>query len=148
MRQILSGQYMDVVIRFWGFAGIVGAAEDDCWEWSTDLNKDGYGRFNLGGQKVLAHRFAYALMFGDMPKGLVSDHSCRNRRCVNPWHIEPVTNVENVLRGESLFAQKKRWTHCMRGHLLAGSNLRIRKNGTRFCRACDRDRARQRRGVQ
>ena len=55
-RQILSGQYMDIVTRFWGSACIVGAAEDDCWEWSAYLNKDGYGIFSFGQEKVLAHR--------------------------------------------------------------------------------------------
>jgi late competence protein required for DNA uptake (superfamily II DNA/RNA helicase) len=57
--------------------------------------------------------------------------------------MELVTSVENVLRGESLFVQKKRQTHCIRGHALSGRNLRIRDNGTRFCRECDRLRRQQ-----
>ena len=128
--------------KFWANARIIGASEDDCWEWAGPINNYGYGRFHVNGKRMQAHRAAYILKFGSIPVGLVNDHLCRNRKCVNPSHLEPVTNVVNVMRGQSPYAQKKRQTHCIRGHLLAGANLKVRKNGTRFCRACDRDRAR------
>ena len=130
----------DFSIRFWSHAAIVGAGENDCWEWTGKINPDGYGKTQREGHELLAHRVAYELRSGKIPAGMVLDHLCRNRKCVNPSHLEVVTLAENVLRGDSLFAQKKRQTLCIRGHSLSGRNLRIRKNGTRFCRECDRQR--------
>jgi hypothetical protein len=50
---------------------------------------------------IRAHRFAYELLVGPIPEGLVIDHLCRNRRCVNPAHLEPVTAEENWRRGDA-----------------------------------------------
>jgi hypothetical protein len=133
MHTVTSAELFD----FFRQVQIIGISNDDCWNWTGGLNNYGYGRISVGGKRVLAHRYSYTLFKGKIPEGKVIDHLCRNRKCVNPTHMEPVTNSENVKRGE-----KKQRTYCIRGHLLSGSNLKIRKNGTRFCRACDRDRVR------
>jgi hypothetical protein len=77
-----------------------------CWEWTGRTNKDGYGKFYLGGVHVAAHRAAYELLVGPIPEGLVLDHLCCNPRCVNPEHLEPVTGAENLLRGMTYALQR------------------------------------------
>lgn len=84
---------------------------------------------------LMVHRIAYELAVGPIPVGLVIDHLCRNHSCINPEHLEPVTNVENVMRGESAWARNARKTHCKRGHEFTDENT-IRRNGTRSCRQC------------
>lgn len=90
----------------------VVADESGCWLWQSVIGKDGYGKFATSGTtKPLAHRIAYELFVGPIPEGLQIDHLCRVRRCVNPEHLEPVTQLENVRRG--IWAQA---THCKYGH--------------------------------
>lgn len=72
-----------------------------CWEWQGELNRNGYGRVWVNGRRLMAHRVAYQLLVGDIEPGLVLDHLCRNRRCCNPEHLEPVTVRENTLRGDA-----------------------------------------------
>jgi len=92
-----------VVDRFLGLVDITSG----CWGWTGAKTKaeNGYGQFRGGeGQgrrrkRVVAHRFAYELAVGPVPHGLVLDHVCRNRLCVNPDHLEPVTMRENTARG-------------------------------------------------
>lgn len=132
----------DAKFDFFFNVQIIGTEPTDCWNWGGDMNNYGYGRVSVDGKRMLAHRYSYSLFKGDIPNGLVIDHLCRNRKCVNPAHMEVVTNSVNVKRGEKAIK-----THCIRGHELSGSNLRIRKNGTRFCRECDKQRARYTRKV-
>ncbi len=83
----------------------------------------------------------YQNVKGAIGPTLVVDHLCRNRLCVNPEHMEPVTNVENVMRGNSPLAQRARMTHCKNGHELSGSNLIARQVGRshqRRCRTCQK----------
>jgi hypothetical protein len=78
----------------------VAVASDGCWNWTGALSRNGYGRFGpQAGLTVGAHRFAYELLVGPIPEGLDLDHLCRNRRCVNPAHLEPVGRSENLARG-------------------------------------------------
>jgi hypothetical protein len=81
--------------RFWSKVDRTG----DCWKWTAGLTGSGYGRFRWDGGEVAAHRFAYELLVGAIPDGLQIDHLCRNRACVNPAHMEPITQRENILRG-------------------------------------------------
>lgn len=78
------------------FARVVESG--DCWDWVGLVNSDGYGTLREAGEYRLAHRWVYEFMVAEIPTGLTIDHLCRNTRCVNPDHLEPVTNSENVRR--------------------------------------------------
>lgn len=121
--------------RFWRR---VEKSPNGCWEWLGKRNPKGYGKCQFRNKELFAHRVSYAWAYGEIPSGKVIDHLCKNTRCVNPSHLEVVTQRENVLRGESVFAKRKKQTHCVHGHLLDGENLVVYKNGTRHCRACAR----------
>lgn len=114
-----------------------------CWEWIMCRSHDGYGKARRGGQYIYAHRAAYEMFFGPVPDDRQLDHLCRNRRCCNPRHMEPVSHRENGLRGVSPWAQNARKTVCKHGHPLSDDNLRITKTGKRKCRACQRRAARE-----
>jgi len=111
-----------------------------CWEWLGFITLNGYGRTNFPGVKTrLAHRLVYELLVGPIPDGLTLDHLCRNRSCVNPAHLEPVTMKVNTLRGESFAAKNARKTHCKRGHEFTTANTYIiPSTGSRQCRPCVR----------
>ena len=116
--------------------------ETGCWLWMGHTDKDGYGKmsFRVGGQALYAraHRWGYEALRGSVPQELVLDHLCRVRSCVNPWHLEPVTNAVNIRRGEtgsSNQARANKITHCPFGHAYEGWNL-IRYQGRRSCRKC------------
>lgn len=110
---------------------------DGCWVWLGYKDRDGYGIFNrkrgtLGTRR--AHRIAYELEHGLVPPGHL-DHLCRNRACIRPSHLEPVTAKVNAERGEK--AQK---THCVRGHEFNEANTYVKPNGNRACKACHKGR--------
>jgi len=112
--------------------------ENGCWEWQGAASAKGYGRISVNAYPVPAYRVAYELYAGPIPKGLHIDHLCRNPRCVNPKHLEPVTAGENSRRGwaandrrDRIIAKKT----CRRGHLLEGDNLRVTPK-QRQCRTC------------
>lgn len=123
-----------VLDRFW--ARVEDRDDDSCWEWTGAKLTTGYGTLKIDGQRRMAHRFAYELLIGPIPPGLVIDHLCCNPSCVNPSHMEPVTIGENVRRGTAGDYLKAR-THCPEGHPYSGDNLILERNGTaRRCRAC------------
>lgn len=111
---------------------------DDCWIWKSP-RKDGYGTIRAKERRgQLVHRASYEIHVGPIPDELQIDHLCRNRACCNPEHLEPVTQRENLARG----LQQGLKTHCKHGHEYTGSNVGVRSDGRRYCRACDNARSR------
>lgn len=106
-----------------------------CWEWTGAKNDGGYGKFRLGRKIVFAHCFSYERFSGPIPDTKVLDHLCRNPSCVNPGHLEPVTQQVNALRGVGITAQNAAKTHCPHGHSYVSENI-YRWRGRRICRQC------------
>ena len=111
-----------------------------CWLWTGALTSmkpfKGYGIFWNKGKKRLAHRFSYERAIGPIPDGLDIDHLCRVRCCVNPEHLEPVTRLENILRGEGL--NRPPATKCRKGHKYTDASTYVYPDGRRACRICRR----------
>lgn len=98
---------------------------DGCWIWTGRPANTGYGQFGfIAGNKRKVrnpHRIIYELYIGEI-KGETLDHLCRNRLCVNPKHLEPVTIGENVLRGNTIASYNKAKTRCKHGHEFTPEN--------------------------
>ena len=115
---------------------------NNCWEWQGYKTKKGYGRIRWRADNnkrncIAAHRLSYEIHKGNIPEGLTIDHLCRNRLCVNPDHLEAVTNKENILRGAGVCAENLRKTHCKRGHEYKKETVYLSKKG-RCCKICRR----------
>jgi hypothetical protein len=131
--------------RFWDKAVVEPTG---CWRWDASCNSKGYGLYSVGqGVLWLAHRAAFTALRGVIPEGLQIDHLCRNKRCVNPDHLEAVTAQVNVQRASAapesiarVAARVEARTHCAQGHPLSGDNVRLVKdrkgNVSRQCRIC------------
>lgn len=123
--------------RFWDKVN----KTDNCWEWIGAKTSSGYGNFLWNGKNVTAHRKSYEILVGNVPEELDLDHLCRNRSCVNPSHLEPVTRRENLLRGETIPAKHAKKTHCPKGHEYTEDNTYIyKKTNSRHCIKCRDDR--------
>ena len=105
-----------------------------CWVWLGGKS-NGYAYFWFKDKNVKAQRFSYALFMGDLPD-LPLDHLCRNRACVNPEHLEPVSTKENVLRGIGITSKNFKKTYCKNGHAFSQKNTYFRPTGGRSCIIC------------
>lgn len=106
-----------------------------CWIWIAGGHGGGrYGGYSpTHSRKVYAHRYSFEFFFGPVPSGLQIDHLCRNKRCVNPLHMEATTGQMNTMRGMNFPIQDGQ--HCQKGHPLFGPNLYM-EGSTRRCRTC------------
>lgn len=111
----------------------------DCWHWALSTTQDGYAKGQFDGKlRTSLHKRVYERVVGPVTAGLDLDHLCRNRRCLNPAHLEPVTRQENLARGRN--AQRDK-THCIRGHAFTPENTKFRTTGvkkhvSRVCLTC------------
>jgi hypothetical protein len=130
--------------RFWSKVNKNGSQVSGmagrCWEWVACKNQGGYGKFRLQERMRSAHIVSYEMARGPVPPGKELDHLCRNRACVNPDHLEPVTHEVNVRRGRG-GQNRAAKTHCPQGHAYDEANTRINVAGARECRMCNREKA-------
>ncbi len=114
-----------------------------CWTWIGTLSNRGYGEIWFNGKHYQAHRFVYELFIGKIPDGLVLDHfECQKPNCVNPEHLEPVPQKENLKRGDHN-NQYKGKSYCSNDHEFTKENTWNRKRGKiieRVCKQCDKNR--------
>lgn len=144
---------------FWSRVDM-SSGPDSCWPWTAGGVTSGYGHFWITELRAnrMAHRVAYEDVVGPVPEGMVLDHICHNdtgcklgvgcphRMCCNPAHMEPVTNVENMLRGEGPSSRNATPIQCPSGHPYDEANTGfVSTSGHRYCRACHRIRAAERR---
>lgn len=118
--------------RFWAKVALA-LDGSGCLNWLGSRKRSGHGLFRIGGRNVYAHRWAWEEWNDPIPEGLVIDHLCRNPSCVNPDHLEVVTQRENVLRGMAPAAHNARKRTCDRGHEF------VKRDGRRRCPRCDRE---------
>ena len=134
-----------IVDRFWTSIEFPPFS-NGCWLWLGAVNHSGYGRLYAERRDSRAHRVAYEICVGPIPSGMVIDHLCRNKRCVNPAHLEAVTQGENVRRDHASRFVHRYASHCRHGHPLTAENVYWR--GTRReCRQCRRIGDARRRGA-
>jgi hypothetical protein len=127
---------IETEIRFWDKVNF--NTENDCWEWKGAKNITDYGTITINNKALYVHRISYEISKGKIPTGLQIDHLCRNRKCVNPEHLEAVSLRENLNRGIK-HNQNSNKTHCVRGHELKGDNLYVKPDGARRCRKCNNE---------
>lgn len=128
--------------RFW--AKVNKQGPNGCWIWTAYIGVGGYGQFSTQDPDYTTrytHRLSWLLLRGPVPEGTELDHLCRVPACVNPDHLEPVSHLVNLLRGETEARRRKSKTHCIRGHELTPENTRVRPrgHGQRHCKTCDRE---------
>lgn len=132
MIELNKSRSLPVEIRLWNKV----IEDGECLIWTGCTSKGGYGSMQIKGRKRLVHRVSYELHIGKIQMYLEIDHLCRNRLCVNPNHLEPVTCAENVQRAKLPIYRK---THCKYGHEFTEANTYWYGNA-RKCRHCHADR--------
>jgi len=112
--------------------------KNGCWVWNG-YTKGWYANISVDGKSKKAHRVSYEAFVGPIPDGKQIDHLCRNKSCVNPTHLEPVSQRENILRSDSMPAKNVLKTHCYKGHEFTGENTYRDREGNRSCKACKKE---------
>jgi len=116
--------------------------ENGCWLYQARSKERGYCQFSVNDKQVYVHRFMYEYYYDNIDTSLVLDHLCRNPTCVNPTHLEQVTQAENVHRGFTGINMSSK-THCPQSHPYSKDNTYYynNKNGkpARHCRICNRE---------
>ena len=136
-------------IRFWSKVNKDGSIPEyaphlgPCWLWLGSACKSNGGyygsiRLTRSRKEIKAHRWPWEQLHGPLPQGRQLDHLCRVTLCVNPSHLEPVTQRVNIIRGTNRAAYYASRTHCEHGHAYTPENTRITKAGARLCRICRR----------
>ena len=137
----------DHVTQFWESVNR-SAGPDECWPFTGNTTRSGYGRVTIKGKIIRAHRFAYELLVGPIPDGWHvhhrTEHGCTTRRCCNPTHLEALPAPDHA----SLYGWQQHRTHCPNGHPYDELNTRINRQGGRECRACHRAKDQLRRQKQ
>lgn len=119
--------------------------EAGCWEWQGMLNKDGYGLMSVSGLNRTVHRLSYLIFNGEIDSHFQIDHLCRNRRCINPKHLDAVLQMENLRRGFGLAGVNIRKQRCPSGHAYSPENTYVNpKSGHRKCLTCQREASKRR----
>ena len=121
--------------RFWPKVDKRGPS--DCWRWNGAFSSGRYGFLWVDGRRIAAHRVSL-MIAGKNIDGLVVDHLCRNVKCVNPHHLEAVTQRENVLRSDTIYAENMRKNKCGKGHPFTTDNTYVYTYHKRVCRTCAR----------
>ncbi len=123
----------------------VGSGDSPCWCWVGAMDGNGYGSVRVRGQTCKAHRVAFCAHRRSIPEGMDLDHLCRNRACINPEHLEPVTRRTNTLRGNHQNVVIRRTGICKNGHDMNMTGRYYRRNGRGSqCAECSRERSRLR----
>ncbi len=129
-----------VIERFVNLLVIVPFSE--CWFLETAPSPDGYSHFAVSHtRQVRGHRFSYEYFIGPIPEGKHLDHLCRNRECVNPRHLDPVSCRENHMRAPgTMTAINSAKDRCIHGHEcgLTFSAKAKYGRGERICKECKR----------
>jgi hypothetical protein len=115
-----------MMARVWAKVEI--ARNGQCWRWLASSETTGHANFNIGGTCVPAYKLLYEHIFGTVPIGSILHHKCHNSRCVNPFHLQLLTN-------QSAHCAMHSKTHCIRGHPMRDPNLYY-WHGERHCRLC------------
>lgn len=128
---------LPAIDRFMNYA--LPEPNSGCWLWMAQIKPNGYGAFYDENQNLwYAHRYSYTVHKGAIPSHLVVHHKCSVRSCVNPDHLEIITQSQNVKHGiEKSKIHNKSKTHCPYGHEYTNDNILLYRGG-RYCRACKR----------
>ena len=129
------------------FLAKISISDSSCWNWTASKNHNGYGQININCKMIRSHRFIFEYYYNVIINSTLEiDHLCRNTSCVNPEHLEVVTNLENVQRGLTgkINHHNSKKTHCLNDHEFNKENTYISGKGSRECRVCHKNRERQR----
>lgn len=110
--------------------------DNGCWIWQGSVDSRGYGQLKSQGITWRAHRFFYVSLVNKIPPNYQIDHLCKNKLCVNPEHLEPVTQFENMKRS-GVWEKNKGRSHCPKGHEYTPENIANTKRLT--CLQCKRE---------